>query len=72
MDANELCQIVDENDKEIGKAIRQDVRDKNLIHRCSYVFLRNSRDKFWVHKRTMQKSWCPGYWDTCFGGVVQY
>ncbi|KRX08997.1 NUDIX hydrolase domain protein [Pseudocohnilembus persalinus] len=71
-DADEIVYQVNEKDEEIGPVKRQEVRDKTLIHRCTFIFVKNSEDKFWVHKRTMQKAWCPGYYDLAFGGVVDY
>ncbi|KAL4502965.1 hypothetical protein ABPG72_014194 [Tetrahymena utriculariae] len=72
-EADEIIQIVDENNKPLGPATRQEMRDKKLIHRATYIFLENAdTKKFYVHKRTIHKKWCPGFWDPTFGGVVQY
>lgn len=39
----ELVQIVDEYNSEAGKATRAEMRAGNLIHRCSYAILENSK-----------------------------
>ncbi len=49
-DSVEIVQVVDIDDNEVGSAPRSEVRKKNLIHRCSYIFLFNSEFKLYVHK----------------------
>lgn len=39
----ELVQIVDEHNNEVGKATRAEMRAGNLIHRCSYAIIENSK-----------------------------
>ena len=39
----ELVQIVDEHNSEAGKATRAEMRAGNLIHRCSYAIIENSK-----------------------------
>lgn len=57
----------------MGSATRKDVREKHLPHRATYVILENENNgKIYIHKRSMLKKWCPGYWDIGFGGVVAY
>jgi isopentenyldiphosphate isomerase len=71
MNDEEVVQQVDENDNLIGPIGRKEVRDKGLFYRSTFIFLLNStRDKFWIHKRTPQKTWYPSHWDSGFGGVV--
>ena len=71
-EATEVVAIVDKDDNLIGKENRKFMRENKLIHRSSYIFILNSENKFHVHKRTMLKKWCPGYWDIVSGGIVQY
>ncbi len=40
---NELVQIVDEDNNEVGKATRAEMRAGNLIHRCSYAIVENAK-----------------------------
>ena len=39
----ELVQIVDEDNKALGKATRAEMRAGNLIHRCSFAVVENSQ-----------------------------
>jgi len=71
-EAEEEVSIVDEEDNVIGKAIRKTMRENRWIHRATYIFILTSDNRFHVHKRTMMKKWCPGYWDVVSGGVVEY
>ena len=64
--------IVDKDDNVIGKEIRKIMREQRLIHRASFIFILTSDNKFHVQKRTLEKKWCPGYWDVVSGGAVQY
>ena len=65
--------LVNLEGKEVGWAPRSEMRMKNLLHRCSYVFLYHPKKRtFVVHRRTRSKLFCPGYLDLCFGGVVAY
>lgn len=67
---NELIDIVDENNVVIGPQIRAEMRKNRLIHRATYAFIRNSRNYFYVQKRSAIKDYCPSYYDPTPGGVV--
>lgn len=71
-ESTEIVAIVDKDDNVIGKEFRKNMREQNLIHRSSYIFILTSDNRFHVHKRTLMKTWCPGYWDIVCGGCVQY
>ena len=62
---------MDEDNNVVGQAPRSVVNINKLWHRASYVFIYN-RDKksFIVQKRTITKSYCPGYFDLTTGGVM--
>lgn len=62
--------IVDENDNEVGIVPRSEMQAKNLRARGSAVFVFNSKGEIFVHQRTFQKDFCPGYYDLRVGGVV--
>ena len=67
---DEVVDIVDIDDKAVGTAVRRDVRAQNLLHRATYIVVRNSEGKYAVQKRTTIKDYCPGYFDPVTGGVV--
>ncbi|MDW7774254.1 MAG: NUDIX domain-containing protein [Desulfobulbaceae bacterium] len=68
--ANEIIQIVDENNIEIAAVSRKLMREQNLIHRASYVLVFNKTGDLFIQRRTMSKDIYPGYWDIAAGGVV--
>lgn len=65
--------IVDEDNNVVGAATRKEMRENNLWHRASYIFIVTDEahgQKLLVQKRTMKKDYCPGYFDLATGGVV--
>ena len=70
MSADELVDVVDENDRVLSPATRREVRQRNLRHRAVYILVFNSRGQLFVHRRTFTKDIFPGYWDVTVGGVV--
>jgi len=66
---DELVDLVDEEGQVIGVVTRREVRAKQLLHRCTYVIVRNSRGEIYVHKRTDTKDVNPGLYDVTAGGV---
>ena len=68
--AEELIEIVDENNKVLASTNRAEMRAKRLIHRATYAFIRNSNNYFYVQKRSALKDYCPSFYDPCPGGVV--
>jgi isopentenyldiphosphate isomerase len=70
MSADELVDVVDERDRVVTQATRQEVRLRNLRHRAVYVLVFNSSGQLFVHQRTLTKDIFPGYWDVTVGGVL--
>ena len=68
--AEEIIEIVDEENRVTGSATRGEMRLNGLIHRAAYVLVFNSRGELFVQKRTMSKDIYPGYYDVAAGGVV--
>ncbi len=66
----EIVQIVDADDNEIGAVARHIMRKQRLIHRASYILVFNKEQEIFVQKRTMSKDMYPGYLDVAAGGVV--
>ena len=67
--ADELVDVVDENDRVVATATRREVRRRTLLHRCAYVLLRNAAGEVLVHRRTDTKDVFPGAYDVFSGGV---
>ncbi|CAD8109174.1 unnamed protein product [Paramecium primaurelia] len=67
----EIIIIVNEKNEIIGQSKRKEMRQQKLIHRATYIFvLQTKTNKLFIHKRSQEKRYCPGYFDACFGGVV--
>jgi len=70
MSADELVDVVDEQDHVIGQARRADVRRGNLRHRSVYILVFNRAGQLFVHQRTATKDVFPSHWDVAVGGVL--
>jgi isopentenyl-diphosphate delta-isomerase type 1 len=66
----ELFDVVDEDDKVIGKASRKDCHENGLIHRSVMIFVFDSKGRVLVTKRTQNKDFFPGYYSIVLGGHV--
>lgn len=66
----ELVDVVDTDDRVIGRATRAQMRAEGLRHRAVYVVVRTSEGGIVVHRRADWKDVYPGAWDLCFGGVL--
>lgn len=67
----ELLDIVDKNDRVIGRASRSDVHgNPSLLHRVIHVLVFNSQGRLFLQKRADDKDVQPGKWDTSVGGHV--
>lgn len=67
----ELVLVVDEDtNKPVGEATRKEMREQNLWHRSSFVFVQNQKGEFVVTVRSMAKEYYPGGLDLAAGGVM--
>ena len=66
---DELVDVVDEGDEIVGSVSRRELRARNLLHRCTYVFLMSPAGELYVHRRTDTKDVYAGFYDVCAGGV---
>jgi isopentenyldiphosphate isomerase len=68
--AQEIVDLVDEEDHVVGKAPRSEVRTRNLLHREVAAIVRNSGGEIYVHRRTDTKDVFPGMYDMFVAGMV--
>ncbi|UUN25974.1 NUDIX hydrolase [Streptomyces sp. FIT100] len=68
--ADEILDIVDENDEVIGQAPRGEVYARGLRHRCVFIEARDAEGRIFVHRRTPGKLVFPSLYDMFVGGVV--
>ncbi len=67
---DELVDLIDREDRIIGRATRGEVRTQNLLHRGVGILCLNSTGQIYVHRRTHTKDVFPGLYDMFVGGVV--
>tara|TARA_R100000027_G_scaffold38198_2_gene28176 strand:- start:3738 stop:4259 length:522 start_codon:yes stop_codon:yes gene_type:complete len=66
----EWFDVVDENDRVIGKETRGEVHRKKLLHRAIHVFVFNSSGQLYLQKRSATKDTAPNRWvSSCSGHV---
>lgn len=72
--SDEWFPIVDEDGKEISRALRSVCHDgkSKLLHPVVHLHLFNDRGELFLQKRSMTKDLLPGYWDTSAGGHVSH
>ncbi|MCT4356618.1 NUDIX domain-containing protein [Streptomyces sp. Je 1-79] len=68
--AEEILDVVDEKDEVVGLAPRGEVYARGLIHRCTFILVRDAQDRIFVHRRTPGKLVYPSMYDMFVGGVV--
>ncbi|MFE5818426.1 NUDIX hydrolase [Streptomyces sp. NPDC056479] len=68
--ADEILDIVDEQDRVIGRSPRGAAYDKGLRHRCVFIEARDAQGRLFVHRRTPTKLVFPSRYDMFVGGVV--
>ncbi|WP_031486987.1 NUDIX hydrolase [Streptomyces bicolor] len=68
--ADEILDIVDEQDRVIGQSPRGEAYARGLRHRCVFIEARDARGRLFVHRRTPTKLVFPSRYDMFVGGVV--
>jgi 8-oxo-dGTP pyrophosphatase MutT (NUDIX family) len=68
--ADEILDIVDENDQVIGRSPRGEAYAEGLRHRCAFVLARDADGRVFVHRRTPTKLIFPSLYDMWVGGVL--
>ncbi|MFF3913532.1 NUDIX hydrolase [Streptomyces sp. NPDC001852] len=68
--ADEILDIVDENDQVIGQCPRGEAYANGLRHRCVFIQARDAAGRLFVHRRTATKLVFPALYDMFVGGVV--
>jgi isopentenyldiphosphate isomerase len=49
--ADEPVDVIDKEDRVVATVTRGEVRRRHLLHRCTYVLLRNASGEVLVHRR---------------------
>ena len=61
--ADELLDVVNDNDEVTGQAMRSVVHQQGLQHRGVHVFLFNERGEMLIQKRSADRANSPSMWD---------
>lgn len=67
---DEIVTIVDATNRPVGDQPRRLMRERNLPHRATYIFVFDLEGRVLVQRRTATKDLYPGYYDLAAGGVV--
>ncbi|MEV4439351.1 NUDIX domain-containing protein [Streptomyces sp. NPDC049577] len=67
---DELLDIVDEQDRVVDQVRRGEATARRLRHRCTFILVRDARERIFVHRRTDRKLVFPSRYDMFVGGVV--
>ncbi len=68
--ADEILDIVDEQDRVVGQSPRGEAYAKGLRHRSVFIEARDAQGRLFVHRRTPTKLVFPSRYDMFVGGVV--
>jgi len=66
----EFLDIVDENDKVVGKAPKPEIYEKKSMHRIVHILIFNSKGEMALQLRGKNLPFCPDHWSTSVGGHV--
>ena len=66
--ADELFDLVDEQDCVIGQARRAEVHERKLRHRAIHVLVFDRRGRVFLQRRSLAKDSAPGRWDSSCSG----
>ena len=70
MTVEEWVDIVDEDDRVVGRTTRAQMRRGNLLHRNVAILCRDRSGRIYVHRRTATKDLFPNLYDMFTSGVV--
>jgi isopentenyldiphosphate isomerase len=68
MSAEEIFDIVDQNDAVVGQRARGEVHRLGLRHRAVHVLVFNEKAQLFLQKRSLAKDCSPGAWDSSASG----
>lgn len=67
----EFLNIVNQQNKIIGKALKTEIYQRLLTHRIAHLLIFNDQGKMALQLRSRHKSFCPLHWGTAAGGHVR-
>ncbi|HZZ56805.1 MAG TPA: NUDIX domain-containing protein [Opitutaceae bacterium] len=70
MPAEEIFDVVDAQDRPVGRAARREVHARGLRHRAIHVLIFNRRGEIFLQRRSALKDMSPLTWDSSCSGHV--
>jgi len=67
---NEQLDVVDAEDRVIGRATRAEIHAKGLLHRAVHIFIFNAKGQIYVQRRSPHKDRFPSVLDSSAAGHV--
>ncbi len=71
MPEGKFVELVDKNDKVIGKVLRVGIHHRKELHRAVHVWIFNREGKLFLQKRPLAMQMWPGFWDSSCGEHVE-
>ena len=68
--SEELLDVVDADDRVVGRATRGEIHARGLMHRAVHVLLFNREGDLFLQQRSLAKDENPGLWDSSAAGHV--
>ncbi len=66
----EWFDVVDGDDRVVGRATREEVHRRKLFHRAVHIFVFRAEGRMFLQRRSMSKDTAPGRWvSSCSGHV---
>ena len=66
----EWLDIVDEQDRVVGRDTRENIHADGKMHRSAHILLFNTKGEIFLQLRSLHKDTNPGLWDTSAAGHV--
>lgn len=70
-DAEEVFDIVNQDDQVIGQMTRSQVHQRNLLHRSVHALVFDNQGRIFLQLRAPDRDCDPGLWDSSVGGHLQ-
>ena len=69
-EAEELIDVVDDQDRVVVVMSRSEVHRRGVLHRAVHVFLVDEKNRIYLQRRAWSKEQDPGLWDSSASGHV--
>jgi len=70
LNADELFDVVDLDDRVVGQAPRREVHAQKRLHRSIHVLIHDAAGHLFLQRRSLTKDTFPGCWDSSCSGHV--